>query len=136
METFLIGLLVLILLVWLFVRRRNSQSTTPKKTERRTTTRLDDTAYHSVAIKFSPKACAAAMALNGKRFLSSTAPHIPLPDCDVVDCQCRFMHYKDRRGKIDRRSVFSSSGLSATTGKFEQERRHGDDRRAEDEDIF
>ncbi len=136
METFLIGSILLLVIGWLFLRRGKKPSTAPNKMERRTTTSLDDTAYHAVAIKTSPKACDAAMKLDGKRFLSSTAPNIPLPDCDVVDCQCRFMHYKDRRGNVDRRSVFSSSGLSATTGKFEQERRHGDDRRAEDEDVF
>jgi hypothetical protein len=48
------------------------------------------------------------------------------------------MHYKDRRTRQDRRNVFTSSGMSATTGKFEQERRQGDDRRTinNDEDHY
>ena len=136
METLLIAALVLIVLGGLFLRRGKKESAPKKKTERRSNTAssADDTAYHAVSIKFSPKACAAAREMDGKRFLSSDAPHIPLPDCDIVDCQCHFVHFKDRRGRVDRRSVFTSSGLSATTGKFEQERRHGDERRAEEEE--
>jgi hypothetical protein len=138
MRTFLIGLLIFVVLVLLFLRRGNKQTTAPKKVERRTTTSSDDTAFHAVSIKFLPKACDAAKELDGKRILSADAPHIPLPGCDIVDCQCRFVHYKDRRGRVDRRSVFTTSGLSATTGKFEAERRHGDERREEedDEDFF
>ena len=137
MKTFLIFLLIFVVLVLLFLRRGNKQSTAPKKIERRTTTSSDDTAFHAVAIKFVPKACDAAKELDGKRILSSEAPQIPLPGCDIVDCQCRFVHFKDRRGRVDRRSIFTASGLSATTGKFEAERRHGDERRdEEDEDFF
>ena len=134
MEAILIGLLVLMVLGWLFMRRGNNQSSTKVKTERRTSTVSDSSKYHAVAIKFSPKACDAAKALDGKRFLSAAAPQIPLPDCDVVDCQCRFMHYKDRRARVDRRSVFTSSGLSATTGKYEAERRERPERRHDDDE--
>ena len=136
METVLIAVLVLIVLGGLFLRRGKKEGAPKKKTERRssTTSSADDTAFHAVSIKFPPKACAAAREMDGKRFLSSDAPHIPLPGCDIVDCQCRFVHFKDRRARVDRRSVFTASGLSATTGKFEQERRHSDERRAEDED--
>ena len=136
METVLIAVLVLIVLGGLLLRRGNKQSAPKKKTERRssTTSSAGDTAFHAVSIKFPQRACDAARKMDGKRFLSSDAPHIPLPDCDIVDCQCRFVHFKDRRGRVDRRSVFTSSGLSATTGKFEQERRHGDERRDEDEE--
>ena len=138
MATVLIGLILLLLIAWLFLRRGNEQSTTPKKTERRVTKSRDGTAYHAVSIKFSPKACDAARELDGTRFLSSAAPNIPLPNCDVVDCQCQFMHYEDRRTRQDRRNVFTSSGMSATTGRFEQERRQGDDRRttSNDEDHY
>ena len=138
MEIFLIGLLVVVVLGWLFLRRGNQASQKKTRPERRTAAGTDDTAYHAVSIKFSPKACDAAKELDGKRILSSAAPHIPLPDCDVVDCQCRFVHFKDRRARVDRRSVFTSSGLSATTGKFEHERRQGDERRddGDDEEPF
>ena len=136
METVLIAVLVLIVLGSLFLRRAKKESAPKKKTERRTSTtsNADDTEFHAVSIKFPPRACDAARELDGKRFLSSDAPHIPLPNCDIVDCQCRFVHFKDRRARVDRRSVFTASGLSATTGKFEQERRHSDERRAEEED--
>ena len=134
MRTFLIGLLIFVVLVLLFLRRGNKQTTAPKKVERRTTTSSDDTAFHAVSIKFVPKACDAAKELDGTRFLSSAAPQIPLPGCDVVDCQCRFVHYKDRRARVDRRSLFTSSGLSATTGKFEAERRENQERRHDDDE--
>jgi len=136
MKTVLIAALLLLILGWLFLRRSDKNKVTQKKPERRISTSTASTEYHAVSIRFSPKACAAAKEIDGKRFLSNAAPHIPLPGCDVVDCQCRFMHYKDRRARVDRRSVFTSSGLSATTGKFEQERRHGDDRRDDDDEEF
>ena len=134
MEIFLIGLLVVLVLGWLFLRRGSQASPKKKQPERRTSTLTDTTEFHAVSIKFPPKACDAAKALDGKRFLSKAAPLTPLPDCDIVDCQCRFVHYKDRRARVDRRSTFTSSGLSTTTGKFEQERRQSDERRHDDDD--
>lgn len=127
-------ILVLLLLIWLFIRRRaanKAKSTPPPRTKSK------NSAYHAVSIKFSGNACEAAREMEGRRFLSSAAPRIPLPDCDVLNCTCRFAHYQDRRARQDRRSPFGPGGIGGSTGKYQQEQREGKDRRkSDDEDFF
>jgi len=130
-------ILVPLLLVWLFIRRQRSG---PKeKTVSRSAPRASQksSAYHAVSIKFSDNACTGAQELDGRRFLSTAAPRLPLPECDVLDCSCRFVHHQDRRTGKDRRSPFGPGGIGGSTGKYAQEQRHGTDRRGgEDEDFF
>ena len=73
----------------------------------------------------------------GRRFLSSAATKLPLPGCDVLECNCRFVHHKDRRLGHDRRSAFRPGGFSSGTGRFEAEQRKSKERRTgKDEDFF
>ena len=128
-------LLVLLLLIWLFIRRRNTESTDKPKPSQQVSSQ--NTAYHAVSIKFSSNACQAAKDMEGRRFLSSAAPRLPLPECQVLDCSCRFVHHKDRRAGKDRRSPFAASGYGGGTGKYEKESRQGKDRRhSDDEDLY
>jgi hypothetical protein len=53
--------------------------------------------WHAVMIVTSGSACQAAIECKGKRFLSSEAPRLPLPDCTADRCGCRYRHYEDRR---------------------------------------
>ena len=53
--------------------------------------------YHAVSIVPCPRACAAARALEERRFLSREAPVLPLRKCDRAKCECRYEHYDDRR---------------------------------------
>jgi hypothetical protein len=127
--------LVLLLLIWLYIRRR--QATSNDKSQSAVQTSRKNSAYHAVSIKFTGNACKAAREMEGRRFLSSAAPRIPLPDCDVLDCSCRFAHYQDRRARQDRRSPFGPGGIGGSTGKYTQEQRQGKDRRkSDDEDFF
>lgn len=128
-------LLILLLLVWLFIRRRQAaKSGVPKPVSHSSSSK---TAYHAVSIKFSGNACNAARELEGRRFLSSAAPKMPLAECDVLECSCRFVHHDDRRAHKDRRSPFGPSGFGSATGSYKQEQRNGRDRRRErDEDSF
>ena len=125
-----------LLLVWLFIRR---QQRVTRSAESKPDTRVSgkSSAYHAVSIKFSGNACTAAQNLEGRRFLSTAAPRLPLPECKVLDCNCRFVHHKDRRSGKDRRSPFGPGGIGGSTGKYQQEQREGKDRRtSEDEDYF
>jgi len=61
--------------------------------------------YHAVSINFKECACEAVKALADKRFLTSAAPSIPLPDCDKTRCQCSYTHHNDQRSEDERRSV-------------------------------
>ena len=96
------------------------------------------TPYHAVSIKFGPNACTHARELEGKRFLSGAAPRLPLPECDVLDCKCRFVHHADRRTGDDRRSRLPRGFGNADTGSYEEERRKRTERRADDDvdDFF
>lgn len=74
--------------------------------------------------------------MEGRRFLSTAAPKLPLPACDVLECNCRFIHHKDRRTGVERRSPFAPGGVGGISGKFEQEQRKGGDRRNGDDESF
>ena len=134
MELTLLGIGAVLLFIWLFLRRRSrvtqqSSAAAPRRNE--------DTTYHAVSIKFSEGACAAAKAMSGRRFLANAAPRLPLPECDVATCTCRFAHHKDRRIGRDRRSPFAAGNLTGATGRHEKERRERPDRRKDaDADLF
>ena len=131
--------IVLLIVLWVYVRRREAE---PGKEEDKTQATLPtasevarkSTPYHAVSIKIGPNACGAAQAMQGKRFLSGAAPRLPLPECNVLDCKCRFVHYADRRTGKDRRSSLPRGFGSSGSGKYPEERRKRHDRRHDDED--
>jgi hypothetical protein len=131
----LLLLALLLLALWLLVRLRRgkpAQSPPPNAESTSATSR-----YHAVSIKITGSACRAARELTGQRFLSTEAPALPLPDCTMAECHCRFVHHKDRRTGKDRRSPFSPAGFGGGTGSFEADKREGKDRRTSDgEDSF
>ena len=53
--------------------------------------------WHAVSIVPGERICAAARALKGQRFLSREAPTLPLRECDLTVCKCRYTHHPDRR---------------------------------------
>ncbi len=121
-----IVVIVVLALVFFFVRRQQ-QPTPDNRAAKGRPLKADSTGeFHAVSIRFPSSACSAAKNIKGKRYLSSAAPRIPLPDCDVLECKCRFIHHKDRREGDDRRDHFRP-GIAGETGKHE--RRHGPDRR-------
>ena len=121
----LLGIAIVILLVWLFLNRRGK---VPEPVEA-PADNSQRSKYHAVSIKYDTHACEAAQKMSGRRFLSDEAPRLPLPDCDVSDCKCRFTHHEDRRSSRDRRSPFAASGSGGGTGSYEKERRERKDRR-------
>ena len=62
--------------------------------------------YHAVTIEPGPRACAAARELDGKRYLSTAAPMLPVRGCTMASCRCSYVHHKDRRSPRDRRVNF------------------------------
>ncbi len=128
-------IVVALLLIWLWVRRRNA-STNDQAKLAAPRVGQKSTEFHAVSIRFESNACKAAREMEGRRFLSSAAPRLPLPECDVLDCNCRFIHHKDRRSGTDRRSPFGPGGVGGGTGRYEQEQRKGRDRRKSDDEAF
>lgn len=89
----------------------------------------DMSAYHAVSIKYMSSACPTAKSMDGKRFLATAAPRLPLPDCDVLKCRCKFVHHKDRRSSEDRRNPYQGPLAQSTTGNFQVDQRLSDERR-------
>ncbi len=129
----LVALVVVLMLLWYLLMRRSARSGAKEQPQ---LDRLPSHAggeFHAVSIKFDADACLHAKALQGRRFLAREAPDLPLANCDADTCSCRFVHHEDRRSGKDRRSPFGSAGMGAVTGRFEQERRQGGDRRKHDD---
>jgi len=53
--------------------------------------------FHAVSVIPGPSCCAAAKAIEGRRFLSKDAPVLPLKGCDRSQCACHYQHHQDRR---------------------------------------
>jgi hypothetical protein len=84
--------------------------------------------YHAVSIETGSRACAAAQAIEGQRFLSTAAPMLPLKGCGSTTCQCRYVHHNDRRNnQRDRRVNFANPHAHTRA-----ERRSGGGRRIND----
>jgi hypothetical protein len=125
--------LFIVVAVFIVIRRKSPEPAKQRPTIERPSASTAPSAFHAVSIKYGLIACEAARNMAGKRFLSGAAPRIPLPDCDVLECKCRFVHHKDRRDGDDRRSPFGQ-GITAITGTYVQEHRDGQDRRKDDKD--
>jgi hypothetical protein len=83
--------------------------------------------YHAVSIEPGFKACEAARRQEGRRFLSTVAPMLPLKECTQATCQCRYAHHQDRRTQRDRRMLLHNPRAHAMT-----DRRQGTGRRLND----
>ena len=130
MSELMLGALLVLAVAWLVVQIRQNKAA---ETAESTPVPRHQGEYHAVAIKYSENACDAAKAMTGRRFLSTAAPHLPLPDCDFLDCRCQFAQYDDRRVGHDRRSPFAPAGATDGTGSYEKERRERTDRRKDAE---
>ena len=132
-----IGIVAIIVLMLLYLLFRRTQSTTNKRppVASRPGTAKPTSRFHAVTLKFSSKACDAAKSMEGKRFLSSAAPRIPLSEWDSLECKCRFIHHKDRRESEDRRNPYGAS-IAGDIGEHKPEQRHSRDRRSDDPDDF
>ena len=98
---YIVILFVVVVLIWFFSRRSKAKSASTNKHSTKTIKK--EPSFRAVSIQICPQACAAAKKLRDKRFLSGQAPMLPLADCNVKDCKCKFVHHKDRRSHEDRR---------------------------------
>jgi hypothetical protein len=123
----MILILGLLVAVWWLLRKRREGLPETSSTQLRP--KSANTEFHAVSIKYAGPACVAAKNMSGRRFLATAAPKLPLPECDILECSCRFAHHEDRRSRQDRRSPFGPGGSSGATGSFDAEQRAGSDRR-------
>lgn len=119
-------LALLLAIVWLIRKREKPTESRPLSSIR---PKADTKEHHSVSIILSENACAAAEKLSGSRILATAAPKLPLPECDVPECTCRFEHHRDRRVGRDRRDPFSPGLVGSGSDNAEAEQRGENDRR-------
>ena len=74
--------------------------------------------------------CNAVSKLEGQVFLSRLSPRLPLDECDVGDCRCKYVHLEDRRSGGDRRAALGE--LDAYLPFNQSERRKSRGRRTAD----
>jgi hypothetical protein len=86
------------------------------------------TANRFAAVEIRPRGngCAAARALEGKRFLPEQAPALPLTGCTAAKCSCIFAKLTDRRTEERR---LEHGGLSASLFQSDDRREKRDRRR-------
>jgi hypothetical protein len=131
-----IVLVVVLLLAYVFVHKPKAK-TNERPATRRTASSTSGSEFHAVSLKYAASACDSAKAMEGRRFLSTAAPRIPLPDCDAAECKCRFVHHKDRRSGDDRRDTYGQGFGGGTTGSYEKEQRKRGERRDDPpDDVF
>lgn len=55
--------------------------------------------YRATSIAYDDNACEAVRAIGGKRFLDveKNIPLLPMPDCDLSTCNCKYARHGDRR---------------------------------------
>jgi hypothetical protein len=124
----MILILGLLVAVWWLVRKRREEL--PKESNAQLRSKPANTQFHAVSIKYEGRACEAAKNMTGRRFLATAAPKLPLAECDILECSCRFAHHEDRRSHNDRRSPFGPGSSTGATGSFNAEQRDGSDRRS------
>jgi hypothetical protein len=123
----MILILGLLVAIWWLLRKRREES--PETSSHQLRPKTSNTLFHAVSIDYEGRACDAAKKMSGRRFLATAAPKLPLPECDILECSCRFTHHEDRRTRKDRRSPFGPGGSGGSTGSFSAEQRAGSDRR-------
>ena len=87
-----------------------------------TTPAPEKSAFRCTSIKAAGDACDEAKKREGKRYLHSEVPSLPLAACDVAKCDCRYVHHDDRRDSDeDRRAIAGlNAELYAERGKTER----------------
>lgn len=65
-----------------------------------------DTRFRAVGIRPADESCEAARQFGNMRFLCAKAPRLPLPECTAATCNCRYVHFSDRRTGLDRRATY------------------------------
>jgi len=125
---------IAVLLGLLLFVRRNAKKENVRPEQPRKTPAAKNTKFHAVSLRYAADACQAAKDMEGRRFLSTAAPRIPLPECDAAQCKCRFKHHDDRRKGEDRRNAWGHGFGSTQTGQYPQEQRKHNDRRRRSSD--
>lgn len=90
---------------------------------------VTDLRFRSVGIDTGVNCCKSAEKVAGRRFLIKQAPGIPLQDCDSEQCECKFIHFADRRDNDPERRGEGRFRAEVFAATQEEDRRLAKDRR-------
>jgi hypothetical protein len=107
-------------------------SSAPKRVNSDKTATPSSNAYHAVSIKCGPQPCEQVLAMDGKRFLPAEVSQFPLADCTSSNCQCKFVHYDDRRDADSDKRAPTALRSELYTSSGRPERRDTGGRRKSD----
>lgn len=146
MKFIVVAVLLIVGILWMRSRtapgaeHKADQAFLKKKLQekRRQSAEIAHNPYAAVSIRCGKGACAAAKALSERRFLPGEAPITPLADCNAAHCDCRYVHYADRRaGDDDRRSIsLAGAEAYARAGNPERRRMRPPGRRSADREEW
>lgn len=104
---FVVIIAVIVVVGRLMFVRSASASGKRISSKRKTTRQIDSTPYGASSIVVRENACDAVKKIEGLRYLHKTGitPKLPLPECTLTTCTCRYEKYTDRRKKNDRRKA-------------------------------
>lgn len=89
-----------------------------------------DTRWRAVKVAPGLICCDAVSELSGQVFLSRLSPKLPMDECTVEECRCKYIHLEDRRNGGDRRVALGE--LDSYLPFNQQERRKSEGRREAD----
>lgn len=87
------------------------------------------THYRAVSISYDEQACQAAKELSDEKYLTGSTPTLPLQNCDLEQCNCRYVHHDDRRNEVNERRDLQTNEAKE---EQEEERRNANGRRRTD----
>ncbi|MFT7287631.1 MAG: hypothetical protein ACI87W_001746 [Halieaceae bacterium] len=115
-------------------RSAKKNSAASPSAHKSSTTARQTQPYAAVEVKPGAHPCIPALEMQGKRLLKTSAPTLPLSDCDHKACSCSFVQHNDRRsseGSERRMGIGLQSELYGSTGEHNRRsRRRG--RRSDD----
>ncbi len=112
-------------------RKRPSAQTLAANTKRRQQSR--SAAFHAVSVRPGGCGCEAVNALYGERYLTrDDVPNLPLAECTLVKCTCRYVHHEDRRSRQGNRRAAYSFQTEMYGFSGQQDRRRSGGRRSTD----
>jgi len=125
---------ILIIALLLLIARMSATRKPPSRAGKiaSRTARAEKSTARWRAVRISPGliCCDAVSELRGQVFLSRLSPSLPLDECTVADCRCRYVHLQDRRNGGDRRVVLGE--LDAYLPFDREDRRRSRGRRSAD----
>lgn len=91
-----------------------------------------DSNFRSLGIDAAVNCCQRAKNAAGQRYLIGLAPKLPIAGCNAEQCNCKYIHFADRRGGYGNRRSLGSMKKNLTESGDRGERRNLKGRRRTD----